>query len=196
MIQGSEIDLIDEIVLFDKDFIIKNAIKEKRKIVSGVYFLTSSKDVIYIGSSTDVYRRIESHKKNRRMPFNGFLIHPIYSLRKDTDSKKALYELEKRYIRTYKPKYNFRDNPDYENGQKEVFRTFLNEFKNLYEVARMCDDSVCANNVSRVLNKDPSISNEIIKKVEDAIMSRYKINPRSFLKKSKVLGKEWKLKDV
>jgi predicted GIY-YIG superfamily endonuclease len=74
-------------------------LKEKKSIHSlkteGVYFLLQMNDIVYIGSSENVYSRIATHKKDK--VFDSF--HVIYT-------SGNLRELEAFCIFKYTPKYN------------------------------------------------------------------------------------------
>lgn len=170
----TKIDLINKVKLHRMDNIIDNSIDIKKPVISGVYFLIYQTRIVYIGSSYDVYLRMETHKKNSRLRFNKYFIHPIYTVLKVGKEKDALKELEKKYIIKYKPRFNFKDNPDYKNGKKEVLRTYLNEFKNLQEVVDLCEIKITTAKVSNALRNSENMNVDDKAFIEKAIMSRYK----------------------
>ena len=65
-------------------------------VTKGVYFLFDDKQLVYIGESDNIYRRIGQHIYEGTKKFDSFEIFPC------NDRKK----LEGFLIRTLKPKYN------------------------------------------------------------------------------------------
>ena len=65
-------------------------------VTEGVYFLFDNKQLVYIGESDNIYRRIGQHIYDGTKKFDSFEIFPC------NDRKK----LEGFLIRTLKPKYN------------------------------------------------------------------------------------------
>ena len=80
--------------LYEKLDIIK--VKYNIKNVSGIYFLISSKKIVYVGKSNNLFMRAFEGKKN--MKFDSFSF--VYC------SKKCLSYFEGLYIQKFKPKYN------------------------------------------------------------------------------------------
>ncbi len=69
---------------------------------SGIYFVTSNDEILYIGISTNIRNRwVGHHRKSELNIYNDVKIH-WYLL----DDKKALPELEAKLIKTLKPKLN------------------------------------------------------------------------------------------
>lgn len=64
--------------MFSSDFIVRNSIDLSNPLVCGVYFLINRhSEVLYIGSSSDVYQRLNAHKRNKRLVFNRIYIIPF-----------------------------------------------------------------------------------------------------------------------
>ena len=59
---GAEI----EVKTFDQNYILSNSEDFKKPVVSGVYVLMYRGNIIYVGSSMNVYKRIKSHKQKPR----------------------------------------------------------------------------------------------------------------------------------
>jgi excinuclease UvrABC nuclease subunit len=76
--------------------IIKNAIPKNRLVVSGVYFLIRNERIVYVGKSTDIYSRLNTHITDKKKEFDSFYVL------KTTE----LNTTEKHYIETLKPEYN------------------------------------------------------------------------------------------
>lgn len=68
-------------------------------VTEGVYFLYDDDELVYIGESDNLFRRIGQHIAEKIKKFNRFEIYP-------TESRK---ELEGFLIRMLKPKYNISD---------------------------------------------------------------------------------------
>jgi len=64
----------------------------------GVYFLLDEDEIVYIGQSTNIYRRLSSHLSLKKFKFTKFayLEFPINLLSNE----------EVKYIKKFKPKYN------------------------------------------------------------------------------------------
>ena len=103
--------------------------------VVGVYFLIKDEEIVYIGSSANCGKRIENHKSNIQMRFNRVYVHPVFE--KSYDHYR--FDLEKYFIKEFKPKFNRVHNPDYMHGTKALWFTYLSKFKNFKEVAELSD---------------------------------------------------------
>jgi hypothetical protein len=69
-----------------------------RPLVTGIYFLFSGTVCQYIGQSENVLVRIETHKRNRLIPFDDWVFLPTGLT--DLDATEATY------IRAYHPPFN------------------------------------------------------------------------------------------
>ena len=85
----------------------------KEFLVKGVYFLYWKKKIVYVGKSdSNVMNRISSHYINKDKMFDSFEIRNCIMLSRD-----QILEMEKYYIKKYKPKYNYVHNMDYQNDK-------------------------------------------------------------------------------
>lgn len=73
-------------------------------IEEGVYFLYNDDELVYIGESDNLYRRIGQHIASKEKIFNRFELYPT------TDRKR----LEGFLIRMFKPKYNVASGANYD----------------------------------------------------------------------------------
>ena len=95
---GAEI----EVKTFDQNYILSNSEDFKKPVVSGVYVLMYRGNIIYVGSSMNVYKRIKSHKqKPRTMVFDSY-----FSDSTICNTRDALLAHERAYIIKFKPKHN------------------------------------------------------------------------------------------
>ena len=69
---------------------------KRLNILCGIYFLMNDNEVVYVGQSIDIHRRINKHKESKTFD-------KIYYLEVD---KQNLDEIEKKYILEYQPIYN------------------------------------------------------------------------------------------
>lgn len=65
---------------------------------SGVYFLFSDEEVVYVGQSNCVLRRIGEHMSDCLKVFDGVAMLPCLDLNR--------LWLEEQYIKLYRPRYN------------------------------------------------------------------------------------------
>lgn len=86
--------------LLNEDYILANASKFKK--VSAVYFLTSVDEIVYVGQASDVYARVSQHIYEGTKRFSH-----VFMLRCD---RADLDDLERRYIKKFRPMYNFMNN--------------------------------------------------------------------------------------
>ncbi len=73
---------------------------KKNFMISGVYFLFDENEIVYIGQSRNIYRRINHHTRFKWGSFS------FIEAKEGRESR----ELEKHYIDKFKPKYNKRSN--------------------------------------------------------------------------------------
>lgn len=103
--------------------------------VAGVYFLIRNEEIVYIGSSSNCGKRIETHKRNGKMLFDRYYIHPIW----ENNYKDERDEFERKCIRYYRPKFNITNNPDFLYGTKALWFIYLYCFSSMGEVAELAD---------------------------------------------------------
>lgn len=72
--------------------------KKTNYIKSGVYFLIYEKEIVYVGSSMNIYARLTAHNNNKNLEFDSYSI--IEAPEKD------LKELEADYIFWFTPEHN------------------------------------------------------------------------------------------
>jgi|SRR6185369_4756615 len=89
---------IDETKLLDVDDLMERAIQLSN--ASGIYFLLAGGRVMYVGQSTNLWRRIEDHKKIGFRGFDSYAFLPC--------SAADLGTLEARYIDKFQPPWNIR----------------------------------------------------------------------------------------
>jgi len=117
-----------------KEEIIKNAINIRRpKKINGIYFLIKSKQIVYVGSGSDIRTRIESHILDKKKKFDSY-----YILENDL-KRLSLSRLEADYIREHKPIFNRTANPDYHEGKRLVWFKYLTVKPNIAEISRELD---------------------------------------------------------
>jgi hypothetical protein len=75
---------------------------ENISVFSGVYFLCHEGKVVYVGQSRHIHRRMGQHSGSKTYDFGYFIRVPL----SDLDF------VEKEFIRTLKPKYNFNKKKD------------------------------------------------------------------------------------
>ncbi len=97
----------------------------KQPKINGLYFLINSKEIVYVGSGHDVYKRIEVHRIAPLLKFTKY-----YILRSDLKGK-DLQGLEKEYIRKLKPAYNKISNPDYRDNLKPLWFKYISQKRNI-----------------------------------------------------------------
>lgn len=68
--------------------------------VSGIYFLMLEGEIVYIGQTTVIAMRIQSHLGERIKEFDAYTFFPMAN-------KADRVKEEKRLIEIFKPKYNF-----------------------------------------------------------------------------------------
>lgn len=148
----------------DENFIVKNT-QRGNPTIRGVYFLIYKKELIYIGSSDDIAKRLKQHRKSSFFRFDSYSIYPAHN------REKNIKTVEKTCIQKFKPKYNCMYNPDYEAGIKRVWFTFIKHWKSYDLVAKECGVSV--GSVKRVVNEHPKKWDNI-ELINQTILSREK----------------------
>ena len=77
---------------------IRGTKKEIPKNVSGIYFLFSGDELVYVGKSLNAIARVHSHKKENIKRFDSYSVIEC--------EEKELEKLEAEYIKKFKTKYN------------------------------------------------------------------------------------------
>lgn len=150
--------------MLSKNQIVQLSGPTTKKIIQGVYFLVYKGDIVYVGSAFDVYSRLKIHKQGRFIFNKWFYI--------EFNDKEKRLETEYKYIRKFKPLYNFKHNPDFENGKKEILRTFLKQWDSVSEVSEFC--GLSGHLINDVVYERMNYATEYHRKIIiDAIMSRY-----------------------
>ena len=159
--------------MIDKKYIIEKSKPATKKDFSGVYFLIYKSEIVYVGSSVGVIKRINAHKKGR------FLFRRCFWIK--VDEKQERLDLEYEFIKKFNPLYNFEGNIDYYLEKKELIRTFLRKWHSTKEVANACNliQTQLINDV--VLGRNKYASPEQKKKIERVIMKRHKPLNRKYL---------------
>ena len=75
---------------------IHNLKKYKANPIVGIYFLWDSEELVYIGQSTDIHKRISEHLAVKKFTHYSFI----------SCQRSQLNKLEKSYIQTYNPILN------------------------------------------------------------------------------------------
>ena len=83
-----------------------------KAIVAGIYCLLHGDEIVYIGQSNSVIRRIGWHLGDNKKIFNQFSYIALESRRDD---------LEAELIERFKPKYNRQGNPKYWTYKKSTW---------------------------------------------------------------------------
>ena len=70
---------------------------------SGIYFLISQKEIVYVGQSVNIHKRVSDHFSGCKIEFDSysFIFVPVAELNR----------VEKFYIQKFMPAYNVSDNP-------------------------------------------------------------------------------------
>lgn len=84
--------------LLEKDVILSSAVSFRSLSPSGIYFLIFEEEIVYVGMSTSIVRRISDHIQQGRIKFDScfFVTYPVSDLE----------EMEIRYINRFRPLYN------------------------------------------------------------------------------------------
>ncbi len=146
-----------ETILSDKIII------PKANDFAAVYFLIHNDRIIYVGNSWRFKARLRVHKSNKRMFFDSYYFIKI------SDHGQRV-KIEKEYIKTFKPLFNFTDNLDYENGKKEVLRTFLSKWNSLEEVSEACGIKI--NDVRLSIYQLQGPTKQVIDLVNKTVLAR------------------------
>ena len=92
--------------MYSKEYIL--SIKKEKPKTSGVYFLIYKDEIVYIGQSKNIYKRIFDHK----IKFDSIAIIKCKGVF-------ALKELEREYLIKFKPKYNKNVGQGWEKRQEQ-----------------------------------------------------------------------------
>ena len=133
-------------------------------MVNGIYFLILNDEIVYIGSSSNCTHRLSTHRRERNIVFNRYHV-----LNKPSTKGRYLVSLEAAYIRHYKPRFNRTFNPDYLEGKKLLWFTFLKNFNSFAEVSRLT--GVTVSTVRLIILEKRLVKDEVYKKVCDLIMN-------------------------
>lgn len=87
------------IKLHNKLYIIERAVKCHYKKSHTVYFLISKEEIVYVGRSVDVFKRLGDHSSGYEKK-----VFDCYFCIKTNENNVS--KLEKKYIAKFKPKYN------------------------------------------------------------------------------------------
>lgn len=85
--------------IFSIEEIISKSIPSSH--LSGVYFLIKDDEIVYVGQSKNIFSRIDTHKRNRKLIFDR--VFYIYTPELDDLDR---IELESKYISDILPRYN------------------------------------------------------------------------------------------
>ena len=88
--------------LLEKDYILSQK-KSYKKTMTAVYFLIKAGEIVYIGQSRNVYKRINEHKQKGKIRFSSYALIVPPSL----EHENILLE-ERRYIAKYTPIHNIK----------------------------------------------------------------------------------------
>ena len=75
----------------------------------GVYVLYDNKDIVYVGFSKKLYKRIRQQCSNKKIEWTTYKKYVI-------GNRKQSLIIEKYLIGLYEPKYNIKDNPNNNQG--------------------------------------------------------------------------------
>ncbi len=103
---------------FEKEHILNNKRHLIGPRIGGVYFLIFNEKIVYIGASSNMFYRIQDHRKNVKFKFN-------YYSTIEVDNHMNRLNLEKYYINKFRPKFNLYKHPDYD--KKEVMKKILED---------------------------------------------------------------------
>ena len=105
----------------------------KKPKINGLYFLIWANEIVYVGSSNDVHKRLATHKKHPVQKYNK------YAIIETREKGLALNRMERDIIREWKPIYNKNANPDYHDGSKPIWFAYISQDKTIAEIAREVD---------------------------------------------------------
>jgi hypothetical protein len=87
----------------------------KKKII-GIYFLICKNEIVYVGASIHVFRRVYTHINKNRDRIKKEFDHYCYTQCKEEE----LSYLEKVHIKFYNPRYNSSKNAPYQRHKKRL----------------------------------------------------------------------------
>lgn len=132
-------------------------------IEEGVYFLYDNDELVYIGTSDNLYRRIGQHIAEKTKTFNRFELYPT------TDRIK----LEGFLIKMFKPKYNV------SSGADCVFRSIGSDcFPNMKikEAIEKYDEYMGDPTIKEIADEIGTYQGHLLRGLESAGAPVYKIN--------------------
>lgn len=80
------------------DAIHAHSIEFEKTVVCGIYFLICEEQIVYVGQSVDIFKRLREHRKEGYKKWDRFSMIPV--------RKEKLTEVETWYIQHFRPKYN------------------------------------------------------------------------------------------
>ncbi len=143
-------------------------------VEGGVYFLYDKTELVYIGQSDNLYRRIGQHIAEKSKIFDRFEIYPT------TDRMR----LEGFLIDMFKPKYNLTGGKDWRfgNGRKDDLFPNLS----IQEAINKYDDYIGDPTVSEIADEIGTYRQALLRGLANAGAPIYKMNNDHFR-----LDKKW-----
>lgn len=137
---------------------------------NGVYRLFSNNEVVYVGMSADIGKRIKHHWLNKNIMFDDFLYTklPVQKTR----------AVERSLIRKFKPKYNISENPDILSESisetlegsvnKKISGIMIKEGISIYQLAKSIGES---DQTTRYIVKTKNFTRDylLLKKISEAL---------------------------
>lgn len=106
---------------------IKQLNRHSVDITPGVYFLFNDNDLVYVGESEDIHRRVGQHRKNKEYDSYSFIVQTDPHLR---------LRLEKAYIEKFNPKYNKRAGNSSNKRITHAYKSNEQLIRNLYRLMK------------------------------------------------------------
>nr|DAY29420.1 MAG TPA: GIY-YIG nuclease superfamily protein [Caudoviricetes sp.] len=161
--------------MLTKKEILQNKIDFEKYDFAGIYFLIHNNNIVYVGSSTSIGIRLNSHKKNNRMKFDSWF-YIKYSCEVE------MRYMEAKYIYQLRPRYNIKYNPDYENIRMILFSEVRRRYDSIHKFSLEVKLSVTTLNA--VFDLEKETKDYHIKQVTDylfpngiseKILNKYKV---------------------
>ena len=110
--------------------LISDSVEVKREKVSGIYFLIDRGEIVYIGQSTDLQKRISHHVFSEKKRFSHYFTIPV--------PEEDLDRVEADYIWKFTPRYN-KSIPT--NSRYASIAVVMERFPNVtfQEISDLCD---------------------------------------------------------
>lgn len=96
-------------------------------VTPGVYFLFNNNDLVYVGESEDIHRRVGQHRKDKEYDSYSFILQEDPHLRK---------RIEKAYIEQLNPLYNKRSGEGSNRKITHSYKTNEELIRKLYGVMK------------------------------------------------------------